>query len=245
VRPLGDGLVAYGKNGAYYVPVEGGIAGRPRRITRAKTTHRNSVGGTEYGHCFLDDDSVLYTVTPGGDVIEQGYDEFLVGMATAKPLITYDPLNSEYWICTGDKSFILTQNGLSSCEVSLTGLHVHNNTRYTTSTLGNNTPVYAKTDTFDLGNRGIKMVESVEVACSGITSLSVKVEYRNSDGAYKERVARCNSQGIAVPHICGVDFRVRVDGVTTGGAKIDYLNIRWKQTDKRFIRGPYSTSVSE
>lgn len=241
ILPMGNGLVVYGDSGVAYADVQGPNVAY-RILTDVGVSARCTAAGTNRAHAFLSSDGTLYTIGPDLSITEQGYTEFLSTIASSSPILSYDDDEKEWWICNNTAGYVFSANGLSKSTLRPSSVYTGG---YAVVAGSGQTAVSIKTDAFDMGNRGIKMVQAVEVGAADMTDISVVVDFKISGDTYKTRTAKCNSQGIAFIGVCGTDFRVGVTGTRGTNGRIDYLNVRWKQSDKRFLRGPYATQPEQ
>lgn len=104
---------------------------------------------------------------------------------------------------------------------------------------------YATTDAIDFGLRAIKTLVAVEVGLSSPSNCWVIVEYRHStsDSFTTLAAVPVNAEGVAYVNVSAVEFRITVRAATFSSSepKISYMNLRWKLSDKRQIRGVYVT----
>lgn len=95
---------------------------------------------------------------------------------------------------------------------------------------------YLIIDTIDFGLRSLKTITSVEVGGSGLTSISVGAKVYDSAYSWKEKTV---TKGIAYVNITGTDFLIKLLFEDHTDVRVDYINVRFKYTDKRNIRGAY------
>ncbi len=104
---------------------------------------------------------------------------------------------------------------------------------------------WATTDAIDFGLRAIKTLTAVEVGLDSAAACHVVVEYRyGKTGNFTALAAvPVNTEGVAYVNVSAVEFRVlvRANSFTNTKPKISYINLRWKLSDKRQIRGIYAT----
>lgn len=106
----------------------------------------------------------------------------------------------------------------------------------------------ATVDATDFGLRAIKTLTAVEVGLDSPATCHVVVEYRYSKtGSFTALAAvPVNTEGVAYVNVSAVEFRVKVraNSFTNSTPKISYINLRWKLSDRRQIRGIYVTPAS-
>lgn len=243
VKPLGNGVMVYGEDGVAMLrphtdPTPGfGIAWSER----VGIAIRGAVAGDDGRHLFIDHSGVLWAVT-GEGIKRLGYQEFFSPMLGTHIVGSYDPVEGDFRFCNQTVGYIF-RNGLSKLEKRTTGLHFVQGglVGVTTGTPGQAT---FTTQTFDMDNRGIKQIAVVEVAGSGLTNLEVSVLAGFAAAPSATRWVSANSKGVAFPMQSGTDFQISVRGTAAATAKIDYITVRWKQSDLTAARGVYNFSGS-
>jgi len=103
------------------------------------------------------------------------------------------------------------------------------------------------TDVLDFGHRGIKTIQWIEVGCNtSNTNLSALIHYRfDKNSSYSSSASvPLNDEGYGFLAVAGIDFKVEVQSTEYLTTDIDYINVKYKTTDKRFIRGIYGSQVN-
>jgi hypothetical protein len=100
-------------------------------------------------------------------------------------------------------------------------------------------PLHIVTDTLDLGYRGMKTIEYIQIGTDVTKNLMAAIDYRydKSEEFRTSPYTIVNNEGVAFTKAAGVDFRIRVKAVEFVEFDIDYINIQYKVTDKRYLRG--------
>ena len=78
--------------------------------------NRSAVCKGENEHVFVSSSGDLYLVDNKAQVTKLGYKEYLGDMIENEVIISYDEYNEEFYICDGQKTYLLTRNGL--CRVN-------------------------------------------------------------------------------------------------------------------------------
>lgn len=106
----------------------------------------------------------------------------------------------------------------------------------------------ATVEATDFGLRAIKTLTAVEVGLDSPVACHVVIEYRYSPSGSWAALpgVPVNTEGVAYVNVSAVEFRVqaRANSFTNTAPKISYINLRWKLSDKRQIRGIYVTPTS-
>jgi len=103
----------------------------------------------------------------------------------------------------------------------------------------------ANIDSIDFGLRAIKTLTAVEVGLDSPVACHVVVEYRydKTDSFTVLPAVPINPEGVAYVNVSAIEFRVKVraNSFSNSAPKISYINLRWKLSDRRHIRGIYAT----
>jgi hypothetical protein len=249
VKPLGRTVMAYGEDGVAALP----MVSEPFPtfgcvpLLNTGVADRGAVGGDDREHIMVDQEGEVWRISADLNVQRAGYKEFTSALLDGEPIISLDESEREYYIASGSGSgavggYVLTAQGLGECvelptslarnEDGLVGL-------FEDGDIGDHLIVI--TDTFDLGNRGMKCITGIEVGVETGQDTDVAVYYRNSkaDAFSLRSGVILNREGWAIVSITGVEFRVVVDIDSYISAELDYITVRWRQLDKRGIRGAY------
>jgi len=112
---------------------------------------------------------------------------------------------------------------------------------------------YITTDIMDFGHKGIKTIQWLEVGYGAVHAsdkVYVKVHYRYNkiDAFSSTDYILVNDEGYAYVPAGGTEFKFEVfydsNGYMTDTRYIDYVNVKYKATDKRFIRGIYGNQAN-
>lgn len=266
VKPLGGAVICYGDDGvAALIPASDPAPtfGLKNILTGVGVAGRGAVGCNDDMHIWLDQFGYLWAM--GADLKPErlGYTEFLNAMtgvygAESKVVIVYDPFQKHFVIGNGTKSYVLSQTGLTEVNQSVSSLIPLTYASGVVSegmvipcdkviaATGNTVSII--TETMDMGMRGIKQIDAVEVG-GGIvtgqtTNFSVIVQYRyaKNEAFTSAQAIVCNREGIAPVVTTGVEFRIKVTCTDYRYLEdIDYINIRWSPSDKRNVRGMNAT----
>ncbi len=267
ILPLGKNFVAYSNFGVFILypvnerflpPTFGWKMIHNVGIPSVGAAAWNGVDGAGAENVFVDRLGQLHHISSTFVVTNKGYDEFLLPML-ADPLlyISYNPAESEYYLGDGQTGYLSNKYGFGTtnkCITSMIDYRNVNSTHGTDISEVENIPIglfyetggsqfLAVTDTLDFGIRGIKTIQTVEVGydaySSNICEVAIDYRYDKSSPFRRSPWKRVNKEGVVVPMVAGVDLRVAVRA-TPYDVDVDYINVRWKLSDRRHIRGVYS-----
>lgn len=247
VRQLGDSLVVYGEDGvnALYSDGSGAVGQRPilglgRGVGIAC---RSAAGGGYDRHVFVDKAGELWTITPDLKAERLGYGEFFAPMLTNDIVVSFDPLESDYWISDENECYVLSRTGLGGpMSVRPTNLERDSDGYLSGAALGldaSSTEVHMCSGAFDLSERGTKHVAEIASAYSGLTSGQVRVGYKYQHGgslAYAPW-SKCNLQGVAFPGVSFMEGNISLKGTVDGGAIVNRIEVRYNPEDLSYRRG--------
>lgn len=240
---LGNGVVVYGSRGITYlkavsqpVPTFGVI-----EIHKIGVKSVHSVCGDSSQHIFLDKRGNLYRLGADLKLDLLGYKEFL---GSTSPIIFYDDGNKDFYISGESSCYLLSPYGMSRVYQIPTTIFGNEGTLYGvySGTLGTSS---ITSGIIDMGLRGIKTLSTVEIG-SGVSDLEVSVDYQYStEGFASTEWREVNSTGVVYFGISANEFKINVRSRTIASLAIDYINLRWKLSDKRAIRGLYTSGARE
>ena len=203
---------------------------------------RGAVVGTDTFHVFLDSAGYLWRITADLKSERLGYSEFLEPLLADSDIqLSYDSERGDFFICSDEESYVLTRTGMCKASQRPTTLeHISG------STVGMSSGTFSRsftvtTDSFDMGNRGLKTIQGVEINFKNITDFKCAIDWRNtSDETFTTSTFRVvDSRGVVTFPVSGVTFRMRLTGTTAANTEIGEIVVRWKQSDKRHLRGRY------
>lgn len=212
---------------------------------------RSAVGGDEQRHYFVDKQQQLWQLTADLQLRLFRYNEYISSIETeeAQVILSWDDVERELHISGPIRGLILSEFeasiersfGVSQTDVPIRSLINFQGTQLVaqpTFDPEEDLEFEIETDVFDQGNRNMKMIQSIEVGFEDITELQVKILWKNATGNYNSTpYLPCNPEGFVIIPCSGVDLKVNLKGVMGPDARINYITVNWKQTDKRDIRG--------
>jgi hypothetical protein len=227
-----------------------------------------AVGGNLEKHLAVDRYGYLWLIkrmaTLGGsDEVEMkklGYNEFFEDSVKTVSVV-YNSMEDEFYISDGVRSFLYNDLGLTEIGKCITSFVDYRNTRVTNEltdlvTIYDNPVGFVRplseqelqysTDILDFGINGIKTIESVDIGGSfGLKTVAeVMVQWRNDKrGSFRDTPwKRCSPEGFVSPLVSGVEVKINLRLSTYTDVELNNITVKWKISDKRFIRGMYASS---
>jgi hypothetical protein len=268
--PLDDAVVIYGTFATFaLLPVNKPVvtfAIKP--VKQVGIANPLAVGGGLKKHLVVDRYGYLWLVTMSStrmdevDMKRLGYREFFKDSIDTVSIV-YNSMEDEFYISSGVKSYLYNDFGLTEIGKCVTSFVDYKNTQVTNELTDlvtiYDTPVgfvrplseqelqYA-TDILDFGINGIKTIESVDIGATfGLkTTAEVMIQWRNDKkGSFRDTPwKRCSPEGFVSPLVSGVELKVNLRLSTYVGIELNTINVKWKISDKRFIRGMYTNASS-
>ncbi len=230
VAQIGDHIAIYTTDGVGVLTpiVVGGIATfKYQSLGRVGVLSRSAIGGDQFTHLFLDNGNYLWSLGADLRLTRLDYSEYMADMI-GDVVITYDEREKEFYIATSGLSFILTQSGLGKASQAPTALF---NLGSVIGTAGNTgvTTLELETDAFDMGDRGVKTVHSVEVGISSEGVVEVSLLYRHDKTQLYERTSwvTTDTEGFATFVQSGIEFKVAVRAYPAVNVEIDTVKVKW------------------
>ena len=246
VKPLGKNVIVYSEDGI--TALQFSLSPTPtygvKQLKSFGIYERGAVGGDDFMHTFVNTSGDVFTITPDLDVKRLGYKEFIGGMVGNSMLVSQDPLLKDIYISSASDCYLLTSEGLGQTSEIVTSVAMAEGGLVGVSkAISGQTDFLICSDKVDMGYKGIKMIQSIEVAIDTEDPVYVAVDYRNNKNAAYTRTAfiYTSPEGQAVIPIAGIDFRIVVKvpyvDSTNWYVEPDYVLVHWKSIDKRFRRG--------
>lgn len=248
VLPLGYEVVVYGSNGIAKLKPEDkpvptfGI----HKFGEPGVLSDKTVAGDLSAHLYLGVDYNLYAVEPeralsaeGKRPRKIGYRKFMQELVD--PLITFDPVNRQWWIGDAHKCYIYNGVGLAECSVSPTHTnHLDGNLLGFAYSHGTDEAV-VETSPLSFNSRGIKTLMNVESDVE--TTLrqpvfgraSVKYHYETEFRPLQDIIL--DPRGAFFPVAAGTELKVRYWTSDFHNFLLTKLWLHFKNTDKHFSRG--------
>lgn len=243
---LGKNAVVYGSGGVtlmYPVASPAPTFGCKELIS-VGVLGKNAMCGNGHQHFFIDVHNRLWRVQEE-KITKLGYEEFLSTLVD--PVMCYDAKEERVYISDANRGFTLTNAGLGGGYPGLTGFQYSEATQLITL---DRTPDYPETllivtDILDFGYRGLKSIESIQIGVDNAETLYVALDYRykTTEAFRTTNFTRINDEGVAHLRATALEFRIRVKNNTYDPIDLDYISVRFKRSDLRFVRGPASMKI--
>jgi len=244
VKKLGAGIVVYCQNGIGLL--------RPFEQTFGWDTLQDvgipakaAVGGNDNIHVFVDTNGNLCRINSQYEIQVLGYDEYMDDMTPANIVVEHDPILREFHISDATHGFLLTEEGLSNKYQAVTTIVTSAGTQYGVFTDLAVSTAQIIVDTMDFGLRGLKTLQTIEVGgyhASG--DLNAFAQWKSSKiGSFTTGPnIIVNPDGVATVIMTGDELRVGLTYASYLGIQLDYLTLRFKLSDKRYVRGKYNAA---
>ncbi len=240
VLPIGDFIIAYGEGGID-VLVPGETTFGSKKLAAYGIMSRDAVYGDKDKHIFIDENGWLRQLTADLKLTRLGYQEFFQPMSGSHPLIVHDSTEGRYYIGDGTNSFVLTPSGMGKgFQVIPSGEFIEGG--FVANVLRDSDPdltYQVTTDTYDINYRAQKTIEAIDVSSDQSSDCYVSIDYRfkKTDAWSTTREVRCNDEGVVHLPCAGIEFRFNLRFTSYTDVNLDYVNVKYKATDRRFTRG--------
>lgn len=229
IKKLDKHVVVYGQNGVTVLNPSGINYGM-ETIYRIGVKGKGAICGTDFEHYFIDILGQLWKVASNG-LTKLGYAEYLLPMIC--PVMSLDPETGIIYICDGTYGYVYsTKDGsFGSGPVNITGVGSQTGSFYLTAPAAVTMIVPELcTDTYDMGTRKRKDIDSIEVGtdlASGY-SLYASADYRlDKNAAFSStNWVLVNPDGKAFPKCFGTEFRFRLKASAYVYFEVDYFNVK-------------------
>jgi len=243
VKKLGKGVVVYCENGILVlVPFQQTFG--METLAAVGIPCKSAVGGNDNIHVFVDNDDNLWRLNKDFNLQLLGYREYMSLMTAANIVVEHDPLKREFHISDDSYGYLLTEKGLCQCYQEVTTVAVDNGVSYGVFDDEEDAEGRIVTDIIDFGQRGNKTIELVEIGGYSASPIAVAADWRsNIAGSFtRSPSSPVNYNGAATVKVTAAEFRVAVTFDDYSDASLDYLHIRYKLSDRRFVRGAYNVN---
>ena len=246
-KKLGDRFIVYGDEGISvgypFLDPTSSIGMSP--LLGVGIAGRGAVAGNNLTQAFIDTSGKLWRVEGDQFPQELGYQEYFTSMLGNTIVGAYNPIDKDFYFSDGTASFLLTDGGLTKITQNITSIVVDGGTPKAIFPAYSNADAFEiVTNEFDMGQKAIKHIRSVETASENCSSIQVKVFYAfNDDTAFSDTGwVSVNAFGIAHMSVSGVDFKLAVKGTADGtDSRLDMVRVKYVGEDKRHIRGVSSS----
>jgi len=242
VRPFGSYVAVYGQDG---VALLRAIDSSPPgfgllNFSSVGLKSVGAIGGSLHKQLHMRSDGQLVLLVAEKqrphfyEIKELDYGEWFADWTVAN--ISYNEAEDEFYLTDGVEAYVLTTEGLSSTSHLISTCVQQRGTLYGLSQTSTDTSAYVRTQVLDLGLRGRKDIEVIEVGGDGYWRTQVEWKNRYSTMFQPGPIVATNPMGTARNKVSGEEFKIKLLS-TSADATLDYMIVRLKRTDKRFVRG--------
>ena len=202
--------------------------------------NKGAVGCGPRRHIYVGEDYRLREITDEG-IKELGYQQYMERLVE-DIVITYDPINKDFYIGDSFTTFLLSPQGLSEVPQHPSAVWKKDKVTYMIPDTVDDYEALITSEAFDLEYRGNKTIFSVESDILVVDNPQVAIDYYLSLTAYGTSDYKpVNNEGICAIIASGSAFRVNLKfDPTYDNTRIGYIKVRYKMTDLRGLRGVYA-----
>lgn len=263
---LRDIAVVYGSNGIALMVPKGAAYGMSE-VSDIGILSRDAVDGDYNTHVFVDSDRYIWRVIAGNVPERLGYKEF-IGDLDSTLVVSYDKSRKEFYIGDSSTCYLLTESGLTRLGYFVTSIAGNNGTSFSSYLQDDIRSVTIVTDIIDFGIRGLKTISSIELGAnfSGDIQMAIDYRYDKKKPFVRSRWENTGLEGVVTIPVTALEFRLCIrtlgtaveaedgsdieaeDGTSirvelSRDLDLDYINIKVKLSDRRFIRGPRTSDI--
>lgn len=242
VKPLGKGVVIYGDTYVYYMYPAMQTFGF-MQLAGYGIANRNAVAGNVHQHAFVDSTGKVRFINAELAIKELGFQEFLYPLLEETLIASFNEAENEYHFCTDAVNYILTEEGkLASHLQSITSIGSTADGPICMAQDLSDESGFFITDSLDFALRGQKTIQALEFGLNSDQDCQAAVMWKNNyQGSFTQSPYRpLNHEGVAHVFAAGSDIRAKFYTPDYSYTFVDSLRIKYKVTDKRFVRGIYA-----
>ncbi len=255
VKPLGNGVVAYGENGVAALPAVTAPISTfgMMQIARFGIPHRGAVGGDENRHIFIDEAGTLWSLDADYKLENLGYDEYLIDLVGQDIIITMGEQEGDFYISGEDfdgnmLNFIYTATGLARSPHQVTSGYFTGGDFIGVSDTDEDTEVMLVTGELDFKYRDLKTITTIELGLDIDSSVEVHVAtYYKYDTDLEYSLSEwilVNNEGFARIQMTAHDFKICIKLSNYINFKLSYANVKWQTSGRRTVRGLSDTQIN-
>lgn len=200
------------------------------------------VAGTQDEQVFIDTLGYLHHLSAKGDN-KLGYREFLEPLLQDSPLITYEPIDDNWYISTEEQCFLFNKTGLGQLSQIVTSGWLGDKF-YVLGSKPSTLTISLGSDTIDFNIRASKLISVITTGLETDGTVQLGVSFLNQ--ATKLFVGPIwfplSPNGTCFPSVAGTDFRLHLQVMNFTYFRLSEMFVRWKLIDKSAIRGTYGYS---
>lgn len=240
---LGSDLVVFGANGILRLePRDYGFEETPEHPYGLYG--RGALGGWAREVVFIGSGGYLYKWVLGAGIKNLGFRHIFRLYDATKTIVTYDPVEDEYWISDGTYCYILTSaDKLGGPLEIMPSAVVREGTSLYACKKGTATQVLLQYKEISWGSRDFKHFQGMQLEYEGVTGVEAMVEWRNkmADGYVARAYKPANVAGFCPLDMSSVDGRMNIRAtiadLTTPNVRIGLAELRFQNEGKQYERG--------
>lgn len=252
VRAIGNNVMVYGSDGVGIMTrVPSGEGSMPgyviKQLHEVGLLGPSSHAGDEFQQIFIDGRGDIFRVNAEGQISKAGYRKYIhptTGNLQCEEIsISYDPREGDYYISDESNCFVLTPTGLAKARHLVRTIIPDHIGLYGSVPSSGGAAAYFVTHPINMKSRQIKLIGNMSLEYRDCTSVTMQVKTRyGASGEYTNNSdVAINLEGEVFAALQGSDFKFQVDMTPstdiTDDPTVDELRVRWKATDKRYLRG--------
>lgn len=237
VKPLGEGFMAYGEHGISYFR-QNGLGFDQVDLAQFGVYDRGSVGGSVSEHLFLSTEGALWKIRPDLKLERLDYSELFDDFVTAGTDVTisYAHQMNEYYISNATISYLLTPYGLSQSPEIVTSVaqHLGDDVGFYEPYIDTDATMSIMTDTFDMGDRKVKTIKSLEFIGNDPSDFRCRIHYNMDVSTVFDVTSWVTpfSDGLVNVAASGVEFIIEAEAAAGAGKSIDDILINYNYGKK-------------
>jgi len=204
--------------------------------------NKGAIDGSLNGLVFIDEDYNIVRISSDYSVNPIGYQRYIKELIGSDIIVNYDRIKGDYYIGNDVKTFLLSSKGLTEIQQHPSAIWAKDKVTYTLPDTVDDIDPEINTEVFNMEYSGQKTISSIESDAIGHTDAQAGVDYLNELGEWEVGdFTPINSMGNAsvVASANMFRFKLKFDTVLNN-FRLGLMNIRYKMTDLRGIRGVYA-----
>lgn len=248
VAKLGGNVVVYTASGTMLLThknVDGFTVLSPVAMYQVGPAGRDAWCASENRHLFVDASGFLYELIADGNLVRHGFTEYLQPLLAGDIRISYSELFGTWRISSSTKGYVKTGSGLfESKQRAISSMYLEGG-EVGTFTEADDDEARVVTNALDMGERGLKSIGWINLGITDTANVSVAIDYRyqKDQGYTRTPWVPVNYEGCAFIRASGIDFRVAIKSDNYSNFQLDYIQVRYQSTDRRYVRGVYANQA--
>jgi hypothetical protein len=244
VMKLGNAVIVYGSGGVSIMPAvsQPAVGFGYKNLNKVGLCGRYAVGGNENVHLWVDKAGWVWLMKGDYSPKLLGYQEWILSEIydLTKIVVSYNEAKDDFYISDGETTFLVNERGMTQIFQHPTSCFSYGGGIVGIMTESVNITAEVATDRLDMLNKDIKLITTVEADVdSDYVYCAIDYRFNKSQDFVTSQYKKLNKMGFVTPIISGVDLRVRMKWTDYLNFSLGYILVRFKQVDKRSIRGTY------